>query len=71
MGTLQLEDALADYEQRRNQSAMPRYDLACQFARMEPPSTEQQQLFMEKMELRSRGDVRFRRKALKSEREPL
>jgi hypothetical protein len=36
---------MADYEQRRNQSAMALYDLTCQFAMLEPPPPEMQQLF--------------------------
>ncbi len=34
--TRHIEEAMADYEQRRNVSAMPLYDLTCQFAMLEP-----------------------------------
>ena len=33
-----LQEALADYEQQRNESAMPLYEFNCQMARLEPPS---------------------------------
>jgi flavin-dependent dehydrogenase len=44
-GTRRIEEAMADYQQRRNESAMPLYDLTCQFAMLEPPPPEMQQLF--------------------------
>jgi flavin-dependent dehydrogenase len=44
-GRRPLEEALAEYEQRRNEAAMPLYELTCQFAMLRPPSAEQQQLF--------------------------
>ena len=44
-GQQSLEEALAEYEQRRNQAVMPFYELTIQFARLEPPTSEMQQLF--------------------------
>src|SRR5262249_45345115 len=40
-----LDEALADYEQRRNEAAMPLYELTCQFAPPHPPPPDQQALF--------------------------
>jgi len=40
-----LEDALADYERRRNEASLPLFELTCEFATLQPPSPEQQQLF--------------------------
>jgi flavin-dependent dehydrogenase len=40
-----LEEALAEYERRRNEASMPLYELTCEFAMLQPPSPEQQQLF--------------------------
>jgi hypothetical protein len=40
-----LEDALFDYEQRRNEDALPKYELNYQLATLEPPPPEMQQLF--------------------------
>lgn len=40
-----LEEALADYERRRNEATMEHYELTCDFAALQPPSPEQQQLF--------------------------
>ena len=40
-----LDTALAGYEEQRNTSAMPLYELNYQLASLEPPSVEQQQLF--------------------------
>jgi 2-polyprenyl-6-methoxyphenol hydroxylase-like FAD-dependent oxidoreductase len=42
---LAFDDAMTQYEQQRNQAAMPLYDLTCQFAMLEPPRPETQQLF--------------------------
>jgi flavin-dependent dehydrogenase len=39
------EAAMTQYEEQRNQAAMPLYDLTCQFAMLEPPPPEMQQLF--------------------------
>jgi 2-polyprenyl-6-methoxyphenol hydroxylase-like FAD-dependent oxidoreductase len=44
-GRRSLADALAEYERRRNEDAMPLYELTCQLATLEPPTPEQQQLF--------------------------
>jgi flavin-dependent dehydrogenase len=44
-GRLEREQALAEYERSRNARAFPQYDLTCQFAMMEPPPPEMQQLF--------------------------
>src|ERR671933_1753445 len=44
-GRRPLELSLADYERRRNEEAMPIYGLTQQFAALEPPPPEMQQLF--------------------------
>src|ERR1051326_6022575 len=44
-GKRPLEEALADYEWQRNESAMSMYELTHQFATLEPPPPEMQQLF--------------------------
>jgi flavin-dependent dehydrogenase len=44
-GKRPLEEALADYERLRNEAAMPMYELTHQFATLEPPPPEMQQLF--------------------------
>ena len=51
----------------------PRQERLAEIDRLLPlaDAAQQQQLFMEKMDLRARGDLRYRRKALKTEREPL
>lgn len=41
-----LLEALAEYEQKRNANALPKYELTCQFAAHEPLSPEQRHLFM-------------------------
>lgn len=43
-GRAPLDDALASYEQQRNQATGPLYDLTCQFATLQPPAPEMQQL---------------------------
>jgi flavin-dependent dehydrogenase len=43
-GRIAMEDALAAYERRRNESVTPMYQLTCQFASMGPPSPAMQQL---------------------------
>jgi 2-polyprenyl-6-methoxyphenol hydroxylase-like FAD-dependent oxidoreductase len=43
-GKRPLEEALADYEQQRNEAALPMYDFTQQLATLEPPP-EMQQLF--------------------------
>ena len=40
-----MDDALALYEQRRNEKLLPYYQMNCQIASLEPPSIETQQLF--------------------------
>lgn len=40
-----LEDALADYERRRNEASLPLFKLTCQFATLQPPPPGQQELF--------------------------
>jgi flavin-dependent dehydrogenase len=44
-GRRPLQDVLADYEQRRNEAALPLYELNCQAAMLEPPSPDKQRLF--------------------------
>ncbi|MGH2660778.1 MAG: NAD(P)/FAD-dependent oxidoreductase [Actinomycetota bacterium] len=44
-GRRPIEEAMADYERQRNEAAMPGYELDCQFASLEPPPPEIQQLF--------------------------
>jgi hypothetical protein len=44
-GRQALEDALADYERQRNESAMPGFELNFQFATLQPPPPEMQALF--------------------------
>ncbi len=39
------EDALAGYEQKRNEAAMPLYQMTCELAKLEPPPPEMQRLF--------------------------
>jgi flavin-dependent dehydrogenase len=44
-GCRTLGHALADYERRRNEASLPLFEMTCQFATLQPPSPEQQQLF--------------------------
>ncbi|MDB5065402.1 MAG: oxidoreductase [Chloroflexi bacterium] len=44
-GRRDLTEALAEYERERDRLAMPRYELTCQLAALEPPTAEMQQLF--------------------------
>jgi flavin-dependent dehydrogenase len=44
-GKRPIEEAMAEYEQRRNEAALPLYEFTCQLAMLEPPSPEMQQLF--------------------------
>ena len=44
-GYVELEDALADYERKRNEMAMPIYELTCQLASLEPPLPVMRQFF--------------------------
>jgi flavin-dependent dehydrogenase len=39
-----ITEALAEYEQQRNQATRAMYDMTCQFASLEPPAPEMQQL---------------------------
>ena len=39
------EEALADYERRRNEASLPLYELTCQLATLQPPPPEMHQLF--------------------------
>jgi flavin-dependent dehydrogenase len=43
-GRRPLNDALAEYERSRNEASLAMYDLTCQFAALEPPPAEMQQL---------------------------
>jgi len=40
-----LVEALAGYERKRNEAAMPVYEFTCEIVRFEPPTLEQQHLF--------------------------
>ena len=44
-GAYSLDDALAAYEQNRNEAATPIYELTCQLASLDPPPPEMAQLF--------------------------
>jgi flavin-dependent dehydrogenase len=44
-GKRPIEEALLQYEQLRNEAALPIYEFTCQLAAMEPPPPEMQQLF--------------------------
>jgi flavin-dependent dehydrogenase len=44
-GKRPIEEAMLQYEQRRNEAALPAYDLTCQFAQLAPPPPEMQQIF--------------------------
>jgi 2-polyprenyl-6-methoxyphenol hydroxylase-like FAD-dependent oxidoreductase len=44
-GRLSSEDALAGYEQKRNEAVMPLYQMTCDLAKLEPPPPEMQSLF--------------------------
>jgi 2-polyprenyl-6-methoxyphenol hydroxylase-like FAD-dependent oxidoreductase len=44
-GKRPMEAALAEYEQRRNEAALPMYELTCQVATLEPPQPQMQHLF--------------------------
>lgn len=44
-GRRPLEDALAEYERRRNEASRPIFELTCKLATLQPPSPEQQRLF--------------------------
>lgn len=44
-GRRPVEEAMAEYEQRRNEAALPVYEFTCQLAMLEPPPPEMQQIF--------------------------
>jgi 2-polyprenyl-6-methoxyphenol hydroxylase-like FAD-dependent oxidoreductase len=44
-GQRPLDETLAEYERRRNEASLPLFELTCDFATLQPPSLEQQQLF--------------------------
>jgi flavin-dependent dehydrogenase len=44
-GRKPMEEALAEYERRRNEGALPMYELTCQLAALAPPPAEMIQLF--------------------------
>jgi flavin-dependent dehydrogenase len=44
-GSKPMEEALADYERRRNEGALPMYELTCRLAALEPPPSQMLQLF--------------------------
>ncbi|MDP8924512.1 MAG: NAD(P)/FAD-dependent oxidoreductase [Chloroflexota bacterium] len=44
-GRRPLEEALAEYEQRRNEAAIPMYEYTCELAALAPPPPEMQALF--------------------------
>jgi 2-polyprenyl-6-methoxyphenol hydroxylase-like FAD-dependent oxidoreductase len=44
-GARRFEDAMEAYRSRRDQHVLPIYEFTCNFAKMEPPSPEMQQLF--------------------------
>jgi 2-polyprenyl-6-methoxyphenol hydroxylase-like FAD-dependent oxidoreductase len=44
-GARSFEDAMAEYQQARDQHALPMYEFTCQLATLEPPPPEMRQLF--------------------------
>jgi 2-polyprenyl-6-methoxyphenol hydroxylase-like FAD-dependent oxidoreductase len=44
-GRRPLAEALAEYEQRRNEDAFPMYEMTCQLGALEPPTAEMVELF--------------------------
>jgi len=44
-GRVPLEEALAEYERRRNEDALPMYEMTCQLGALEPPTREMVELF--------------------------
>jgi flavin-dependent dehydrogenase len=44
-GKQPIEEAMAGYEQRRNEATLPVYEFTCQLATLEPPTPEMQQIF--------------------------
>jgi flavin-dependent dehydrogenase len=45
-GRRALDEALSEYEQKRNEKVLPMYEYTCQLAALEPPPPEMQQLFV-------------------------
>jgi 2-polyprenyl-6-methoxyphenol hydroxylase-like FAD-dependent oxidoreductase len=43
-GRRRYDDAMADYQRARDQQALPVYEFTCEFAKIEPPPAEMQQL---------------------------
>ena len=39
------QDALAGYEQKRNEAVMPMYQMTCDLAKLQPPQPDMQSLF--------------------------
>jgi len=44
-GTRSFDDAMREYQQRRDEHVLPMYEFTCQLATLEPPPPEMQQLF--------------------------
>ena len=44
-GARTFEDAMGEYQSTRDQRVIPMYEFTCDFAKLEPPSPQQQQLF--------------------------
>ena len=44
-GAQSFEDAMAEYQSTRDQRVIPMYEFTCDFAKLEPPLPQQQQLF--------------------------
>jgi hypothetical protein len=45
-GARSFEDAMADYQAARDRQVLPMYELTCEFATLEPPAPELQQLLL-------------------------
>ena len=45
-GARSFEDAMADYQATRDRQVLPMYELTCEFATLEPPAPELQQLLL-------------------------
>ena len=41
-----LDEAMAAYQRRRDEKALPMFELTCDFAKLEPPAPEMQQLLL-------------------------
>lgn len=44
-GRATFEDAMSDYQRKRDEEALPMFELTCELAALEPPAPERQQLF--------------------------